>query len=883
MKMKRFMICLASLAFALALAAGAGAEIAQRETLYVDDGDGEPFYTETGSPWSSSSGFGWNGTHRYVQLDDPSNLNQTARWAPDIINSGYYLVSFYLPPTSNSRNHALYIVSAFGSDPDSGWYDQNYNSGNFIPLGIQYLAMGMSNYVEVVNDSTSTTGYIFRADATRFILGSDERDFEPQRRNAYNFGEVGILTSRDWVLRIYNIGGADLTINEVNFGTAAFSLYDPAPPITIPAREYVDLTLRFLPYAEDTFSDIMTIHSDDPDEPTWNLSLSGEGVGQYVVVNNDDSAPTYIEEIGEWMNSNGVAQCPGITNNTSRYAIQSTNPGATATITPDIPVEGFYRVYFAGPLTSNASDNALCVIRPWGSSPDSVWFDQNTGANCEWKLMGVYYLVAGTDNSVSIINDGTGAGYVLRTDLMKFTNVPDFPVIYLATNRHTFDDVPIDETPSWSFEIQNVGNADMTIFNILNNNPDFFTLTNPTSFPVTVDALGSITATVQFHPTEIDSFEARLRIASDAANYDTLSVYLDGNGIGNWVQVDDTDELGFTMGHYELGIPVAEDTTWQLSTSIYGVNETSLFTSLLWHPDAFCKWTPDVPTGGNYDVYVSSVPSQNSCDRAPFFVNYSLGLVDTVQVDQNTTTSDNVWLYLGRYDFVEGTIGFVELINDTSIIQPTEADTVVLRADAIKLTEAPTGVAVATFFAEIEDEGVAVHWSTTDPYHLDQFNIYRLTRQGARPRPQDRINHQPLRGTSPYVYLDKDVLPGEIYYYWLEQIDETGQSTFHGPAVANLSALVPESYALYQNYPNPFNPETTIRYALPREEKVTLQIFNIRGQMVKTLIDEPVKAGYHSLVWNGRNEAGRAVASGIYFVQLQAGAYQQTRKLALIK
>ena len=336
--MKRFVMCLICLAVGLALASGAQAQIAQRETLYVDDSDGEPLYIETGSPWSSSTGFGWNGTHRYVQLDDPSNLDQTARWTPDI-TSGYYLVSFYLPPTSNSRNHALYIVSAFGSDPDSAWHDQNYNSGSFIPLGVHYLAMGMSNWTQVVNDSTSLSGYIFRADATRYILGPDERDFEPGRRNGYNFGEVGILTSRDWVLRIFNIGGGDLTIDEVSFGTAAFSLYDPAPPITIPARGYADLTLRFLPYAEDTFSDIMTIHSDDPDEPAWDLSLTGEGVGQYVVVNNDDGAPTYIEEVGEWLNSNGTANCPGVSNNTSRYAIQSTNPGATATITPDIPVE----------------------------------------------------------------------------------------------------------------------------------------------------------------------------------------------------------------------------------------------------------------------------------------------------------------------------------------------------------------------------------------------------------------------------------------------------------------------------------------------------------------------------------------------------------------
>jgi flagellar hook assembly protein FlgD len=101
--------------------------------------------------------------------------------------------------------------------------------------------------------------------------------------------------------------------------------------------------------------------------------------------------------------------------------------------------------------------------------------------------------------------------------------------------------------------------------------------------------------------------------------------------------------------------------------------------------------------------------------------------------------------------------------------------------------------------------------------------------------------------------------------------------------VANLSGLVPVAYALFQNYPNPFNPETTLRYALPEDELVKLQIFNIRGQLVKTLVNEKVKAGYHSVAWSGRDDADRAVSSGIYFVQMQAGQHRQVRKLALIK
>ena len=879
--MKRFMIYLVCLAFGLVLAAGAEAQIAQRETLFVDNGDGEPLYTETGTGWDNSS-FGYNGGSRVIVAANVTT-GQTARWTPDITTAGYYFVSFYLPPTSNSHSKALYIVSPFGTSPDSSYHDQNYNSGQWIALGTHYLIQGTVSYVEAVNDSNEYVGYAFRADATRYILGPDDQDIEPDRRNAYNYGEVGLGQPKDWTLRLYNIGGETLTISDITFGTTNFSVYSPVMPVDIEPRSHKDFTIRCLLFQEDSYSDLMTIYSNDPDEPTLDFSIAAEGVGQYVLVNNDDGSPGYVEETGTWFNSDGRAQCTGVTNTSSRYTWLSTGE-AMATFTPDIPLEGLYRIYYAGPLTSNASDHALCVVRPFGTVEDSVYIDENTGSACDWKYIGTYYFITGTLNSVSLVNDGTGAGSVLRADLMKFTNVPNFPVIYLTENEHEFMDVPIDETQEWSFLIQNIGNADLTISNIINTNPSVFTLTSPTSFPAVVPGLDSIKATVSFNPADIDSFETTLRIASDALNYDTLGVYLTGNGIGNYVQVDDLDgEPAFSMGHYESGIPVIEDTSWALSTSSAGINSTSLFTSLQSHPDAFCKWVPDVPATADYDLYISTVPSENSCDRAPYFVHYSLGLLDTIQVDQNTTTADNVWIFLGRYEFQEGTLGWVELINDTTIIQPTEADTVVLRADAIKLTEAPTGVAVATFFAEIEDGGVAVHWSTTDPYHLDRFNIYRLTSRNARPGPQDRINDQPLRGTSPYVYLDTGVLPGEIYYYWLEQIDETGQSTFHGPAMANLSGLVPETYALYQNYPNPFNPETTIRYALPREEQVTLQIFNIRGQVVKTLMDEPVEAGYHSLVWDGRNEAGRAVGSGIYFVQLQAGSYQQTRKLALIK
>jgi hypothetical protein len=158
----------------------------------------------------------------------------------------------------------------------------------------------------------------------------------------------------------------------------------------------------------------------------------GEDIGElrlYYLCNNDNGAPDYVEEVGTWSSSNGTAICPGIDNLTSRYAIQSMNPGARATFTPDIPFSGSYSIEFALPLTAAASTNALYVIQPGGgANPDSVWFNQNSFQPCEWRLLGVYRLVKGRANSVSVINDGTGYGYVIRTDLMRFMYCLAVPV-----------------------------------------------------------------------------------------------------------------------------------------------------------------------------------------------------------------------------------------------------------------------------------------------------------------------------------------------------------------------------------------------------------------------------------------------------------------------
>jgi hypothetical protein len=92
------------------------------------------------------------------------------------------------------------------------------------------------------------------------------------------------------------------------------------------------------------------------------------------------------------------------------------------------------------------------------------------------------------------------------------------------------------------------------------------------------------------------------------------------------------------------------------------------------------------------------------------------------------------------------------------------------------------------------------------------------------------------------------------------------------------------SFQLHQNYPNPFNPATSIQFALPQPEKVHLAIYDLRGRLVRTLVDHELHSqGWYTLSWDGRDNVGQKAASGIYFTKFQAGKFAATKKMTLVE
>jgi hypothetical protein len=106
----------------------------------------------------------------------------------------------------------------------------------------------------------------------------------------------------------------------------------------------------------------------------------------------------------------------------------------------------------------------------------------------------------------------------------------------------------------------------------------------------------------------------------------------------------------------------------------------------------------------------------------------------------------------------------------------------------------------------------------------------------------------------------------------------------HGTIVVELEAQrIPKEYSLHQNYPNPFNPTTTLRYELPKPGKVEIRIFDLQGRLVNQLVSEYQEVGKYSVVWNGCDNNGVPVPSGIYFYQISTGSFSKTRKAILMK
>lgn len=351
--------------------------------------------------------------------------------------------------------------------------------------------------------------------------------------------------------------------------------------------------------------------------------------------------------------------------------------------------------------------------------------------------------------------------------------------------------------------------------------------------------------------------------------------------IGSFTVPNDgvTDENGTPLGFYVLGLNGFNDT---------GVDETSTFnfggqtggllntTAGLVLYDASDNILDAIAWGSAGDL-LSEVPALTTAGD-PGASNYLAVTQDLINSNSTLRAPSSVFNDPGTgWEVGAATVGGLNGNQVTGDIS--------LPVDLISF-EALAGM-----------EAVTLKWATASEVNNLGFEVYRAGEESGEYLLIASYENDPaLAGQlntnieTRYEYVDNTVEPRATYWYKLTDVSLTGLRIEHGPISATPGlpeGVVADQFKLLQNYPNPFNPATTLQVYVPGNagatSSVTVEIYNLLGQKVKTLFEGNLPAGLHPLTWRGDSDRGAAVPGGIYFAVLRAGAFQDHLKLALLK
>ncbi len=169
-------------------------------------------------------------------------------------------------------------------------------------------------------------------------------------------------------------------------------------------------------------------------------------------------------------------------------------------------------------------------------------------------------------------------------------------------------------------------------------------------------------------------------------------------------------------------------------------------------------------------------------------------------------------------------------------------------------------------FEIMRRQGVGAEWQTIDSYTYNS----ELIGQGT-------VSH-----TTQYTYTDESVKSDNTYQYCIVNVAVNGDKEYSQVVDVTLVSVI-DTHQLYPAYPNPFNPETTITFDLAQDGNVSLQVYDIQGRLIKTLLNNGMFAGRHEIKWDGKTSSGINAASGVYLVKLKTGGYSKYTKVSLLK
>ena len=193
-------------------------------------------------------------------------------------------------------------------------------------------------------------------------------------------------------------------------------------------------------------------------------------------------------------------------------------------------------------------------------------------------------------------------------------------------------------------------------------------------------------------------------------------------------------------------------------------------------------------------------------------------------------------------------------------------------------------VELSSFTASVRSGQVELSWITQSESENLGFILYRSESETGE---YERITAQIIPGAGSsshehrYSYTDRQLNGSGDYWYKLADVSLNGALQYHQTLKVTVAA--PANYSLEQNYPNPFNPTTSISFSLKEAGEVSLALFNLRGQRIRQLVSGQHESGFHTVVWDARDDAGQAVPSGTYLCVITVNGFTASKRMTLLK
>lgn len=190
----------------------------------------------------------------------------------------------------------------------------------------------------------------------------------------------------------------------------------------------------------------------------------------------------------------------------------------------------------------------------------------------------------------------------------------------------------------------------------------------------------------------------------------------------------------------------------------------------------------------------------------------------------------------------------------------------------------------ANIARQVVPGGVKFAWDPLTDVDAQYVAVYRGDSPGFNPKDGD-----PVGTSSSGEYTDNTAVSGGTYYYRLATVDFSGNESLYSDELKVVvlgvedGGGIPAAFSLAQNYPNPFNPSTDIKYQVPQASHVRITIYNTLGVEVARVVDSEHKAGYFYAKWDGEDNMGRSVSSGIYIYKMEAGEFSMTKKMIMVR